>query len=321
MKMLAYLLIMAALVAGLISASTAYMVNIGTTDAPNNGLLPTEGETTFATLSSGAGSYGPLGDLEFILRIEKYQLAEDEYQEIENKPVVLLKKSEPKKTNDSDSEKELEKLETAPTGETLLARREAKLAIGRPDDRVTQELLDLLREKDVQYIRVSAFSLERWFSATGGFMGWVFSACALGLFLGAMIVRRAAKQEIEATRDADADERAGAAEAFAQINSTLETLQRDLAAVPEPRVRTAMVVERLSVIQRDYAPAFVADRPALIGALGLGGYAELMDRFAAMERQINRAWSAGADGHEDEAVTSLYRALAIMPEVAQKMPQ
>ncbi|MCA9293368.1 MAG: hypothetical protein KDA20_06110 [Phycisphaerales bacterium] len=320
MKMLAYLLITASLIVGAITASTAYLVDIGTPDAANNALLPADGSDNFAKLSSPAGKYDPHGDFELVQAIKRYQDGEDTYQEEQERAVELMPAADASDSEGS-SGPELEALDMQPTGETLLARREAVLPIGRTGDRVTEDLLGLLRERDVRSVRVSKFSAERWFGKAGRFMGWGFLASAFGLFVGAMVVRRATKQEIAATRETGGDERAGASAAFAQINNALETLQRDLAGVREPRVRNAMIVERIGVIQRDYAPAFVADRPALIGSLGLGGFAELMDRFAALERQMNRAWSAAADEHEDEAITSLYRALAIMPEVAQKLPQ
>ena len=46
----------------------------------------------------------------------------------------------------------------------------------------------------------------------------------------------------------------------------------------------------------------------------MGGYAELMDRFAGAERQINRAWSAAADGVLPES----HRCLANVPEMMRE---
>jgi hypothetical protein len=51
----------------------------------------------------------------------------------------------------------------------------------------------------------------------------------------------------------------------------------------------------------------------------MGGYAELMDRFAAGERQINRAWSAAADGYLDEATRCLSNVPAMLAEAEQKL--
>ena len=78
--------------------------------------------------------------------------------------------------------------------------------------------------------------------------------------------------------------------------------------------RQHAIIERLGEVQSTHVPAFVDARPLLISRLGLSGFAELMDRFAAMERQVNRAWSAAADGVEDEALDCLERASALAAE-------
>ncbi len=53
---------------------------------------------------------------------------------------------------------------------------------------------------------------------------------------------------------------------------------------------------------------FVESREAAIHSFGLGQYAELMTDFSVAERNINRAWSASADGYIDEVWASLDRA-------------
>lgn len=50
---------------------------------------------------------------------------------------------------------------------------------------------------------------------------------------------------------------------------------------------------------------FVEAREVMIHRFGLHNYASVMDRFAGGERQINRAWSASADGYVDEVWASL----------------
>ena len=64
---------------------------------------------------------------------------------------------------------------------------------------------------------------------------------------------------------------------------------------------------------------FIDARQALIGRHGLGGYAMIMDRFAAAERQINRARSAAADGVYDEAETCLKAAADRLRETSQTL--
>ncbi len=58
--------------------------------------------------------------------------------------------------------------------------------------------------------------------------------------------------------------------------------------------------------------AFVEARETLIHLYGLQPYADLMNRFALSERNINRAWSASADGYIDEVWICMERALQEM---------
>ncbi|MFU8829682.1 MAG: hypothetical protein ACNA8P_09650, partial [Phycisphaerales bacterium] len=96
-------------------------------------------------------------------------------------------------------------------------------------------------------------------------------------------------------------------------------LADDLARATTEDEKLEAIVRRIGFIQRDDVPAFVADRPALVNRLGLGGYAELMDNFAAMERQLNRAWSAAADGHLPESETCLQNAQPMVVETLRKL--
>ena len=47
----------------------------------------------------------------------------------------------------------------------------------------------------------------------------------------------------------------------------------------------------------------------LINRFGLGGFAEFMGLYSVLERRVNRAWSAAADGVHEEAVDCLTRAV------------
>jgi hypothetical protein len=83
---------------------------------------------------------------------------------------------------------------------------------------------------------------------------------------------------------------------------------------PEQRERFGLILTRVGELQKTHMVAFVEARPVLIARLGLGGYAELMDRYAAAERQLNRAWSAAADGVYEEAVQALEVAGVLLDE-------
>jgi len=83
--------------------------------------------------------------------------------------------------------------------------------------------------------------------------------------------------------------------------------------------RLKAIITRLGALQRDAIPRFIESRPRLVARLGLGRYAEIMDVFAAMERKINRAWSAAADGHLPESQAALDDAVAMAPGVRAKL--
>jgi hypothetical protein len=55
--------------------------------------------------------------------------------------------------------------------------------------------------------------------------------------------------------------------------------------------------------------AFVDARETIAHSFGLNAYAEVMSRFAAGERHLNRVWSASTDGYVDEAHAHITKAL------------
>ena len=60
-------------------------------------------------------------------------------------------------------------------------------------------------------------------------------------------------------------------------------------------------------------------RDVLVGTLGMAGFAALMDAFSRLERTLNRAWSAAADGVLDEAQRCVDEAVALAPEVERRL--
>jgi len=66
-------------------------------------------------------------------------------------------------------------------------------------------------------------------------------------------------------------------------------------------------------IDRDFPAdldAFVQARESISHRFGLHAYAEVMNSFAAGERNLNRVWSASTDGYIDEAKTYISKARA-----------
>jgi hypothetical protein len=168
------------------------------------------------------------------------------------------------------------------------------------------------RTRRVARVLVKEFSFSRWEGR------WFFLLALAGLGVGAFLVKSATRAEIataEAARaDGDSPE-----EALEAIGSIVAGLMRDLPALPDDHARCEAIVEMLGRAQRDHVPTFVDARTLLISRLSLSGYAALMDRFAAMERQINRAWSAAADQHYGEASVCIEKANLIVGETRERL--
>lgn len=67
--------------------------------------------------------------------------------------------------------------------------------------------------------------------------------------------------------------------------------------------------------------AFAEDREAIIHGLGLVSFAAVMDAFARAERQVNRAWSASADGYVDEVWACMGKAREFMAKAEETLKQ
>ena len=180
---------------------------------------------------------------------------------------------------------------------------------------ITPEVLTTLRAAGVDNVRVkNPFVFSRWRGR------WTFIGAAIGLVAGAFMVRLDAKRALEA-QQADATGDTMSPEiAVGAMRATLTALTAEIDAMDDESARNAAIVHRLDETQREHVPAVVEGRTRLIGAMGLGHYAEFMDQFSAFERQINRAWSAAADGVNHEAETCITRAEELLHEVESRLP-
>lgn len=211
---------------------------------------------------------------------------------------------------------------TAPAGlvRTEEGDREPLVKAGTP---LTQEVLTTLRGHELQRadgstpelrrIRVSAFSFGRWKEK------WWFLLASLGLVAGAALLRLDARRRAASAEPTGVGtKRLGPTEAIAAVKATLETLADRLSTGTDEE-RSDAVVVAIDKLRRRELDAFIENRDRLIGRHGLAGFAQIMDRFAAMERQINRAWSAAADGVLEEAEECVGQALRLVDEVEATM--
>ncbi|MAO20782.1 MAG: hypothetical protein CMJ25_08540 [Phycisphaerae bacterium] len=300
MKIIANLLIAISLIAGSLASSTAYLVRI---DGANPEKLST------LRLGSPAGSFDPsFASPEFNDRLEKVRAGLGAGGAAETNPL------KPETTPRVPAE--VPAVQTAPTGESVLRARESIMPIGQAGDPLTPGLIALLDESDVTYVKVTEFSIARWPYA------WLFGVSCLGLLAGALMMRNARKAELAQADSASASDVAQATDAqtvFARLSGRLHSLTEDLARTHDTSTRLEAILLHIGKIQRDDVPAFVANEPALVNRLSLAGYAELMDSFAAMERQLNRAWSAAADAHLPESEQCLRDAQPLLVETLRRL--
>jgi len=168
------------------------------------------------------------------------------------------------------------------------------------------------RELRSRRVAVSDFSVGRWD------LWWLFLVSVIGLFAGAMLLRKSAAADL--ARSGVAGDGEGA------VLSPLDLLRRAAektealrAALPTAHDRCAAVLNGVSAIQREDLDPFVEGRLRIAGEKGLGVYASIMDAFAGAERSYNRAWSAAADGHEPEAVACVDEAAGRLAEAISRM--
>jgi hypothetical protein len=182
---------------------------------------------------------------------------------------------------------------------------------------ITNEMLNELGAgtASAPVIRVMEFRWSLWGRA------WWFAASVVGLVAGAALLRadqRARRQAAAAGRAAGGAGRAR--DAFEHVRAAVHSLRDELPSSPET-VRLEVLLERIGQLQRTDLRDFVDAREELGHLVGARRCAELMDHFAAMERQLNRAWSAAADGVWEEARASLERAAQRFPDLESLLPE
>lgn len=133
--------------------------------------------------------------------------------------------------------------------------------------------------------------------AAGTFLVWL----ALGV-LGVVVVRRAAHREatdeVRLTANIETLERA-----LDRIVASAEWLNAEKNTIDVYDLR-----HRIDERFLDDLVGFVDARESIAHSYGLQAYAEVMNRFAAGERYLNRVWSASTDGYIEEAHRYIERA-------------
>lgn len=177
---------------------------------------------------------------------------------------------------------------------------------------LTDTLGARLAAAGVRRVRVKEFAWGRWDA------GWFFLTALVGLLAGGLIIRREDRQQMAALLEREPEETETPEYALRAAHDAVAALRRDVEGLDRAQQATE-ITRRVGDLQLTHLIAFVDARPELVGRFGIGGYARLMDPFAAGERQLNRAWSAAADGALAEALASLERGQEALAEALRRL--
>ena len=125
---------------------------------------------------------------------------------------------------------------------------------------------------------------------TASFLVWL----SVGI-VGVIVAQRARKAEATDVEVITTNVRA--------IETSLEALSSEARRLNEEKAGISVYDLRHRIDER-----FMADLVRFVDSYGLKAYAEVMNRFAAGERSLNRVWSASTDGYVDETSNYLEKA-------------
>lgn len=137
---------------------------------------------------------------------------------------------------------------------------------------------------------------------------WYLAAGIVGV-IGVYIVKTSARRDAQADHILEAD-RVMLHQSLASIVTNLEELNLGKAEIPTHEMR--FEIDRLFRIDLN---AFVDARESMKHLYSLQDFADVMSAFSVGERNINRVWSASADGYVDEVMNYLERAQTQFLEV------
>lgn len=195
---------------------------------------------------------------------------------------------------------------TAP-GEPLVSPRESDQPIMLSDTLIVR-----LTEAGVERVRVREFSFSRWDHR------WVFALAAFGMLVGGLVIRRLERTELAERMTKERREAETPEFALRAIHSDVAALLAELQSVGTKDATSELIRHRIDWLHETHILAFVSARRELVARFGIGGFARIMDPFAAAERQINRAWSAATDEDFEEARASLQSAVELLDEVIRR---
>ena len=123
------------------------------------------------------------------------------------------------------------------------------------------------------------------------------------------MTRAAAKEIVEHEATNQSEQANNPKHVVQTILEIARSLHEDLPKLSTESEKTNVIITRIDRVQKHLSMQIVDSRNVLISQLGLTGVAEFMDADSRMERALNRAWSAAADGVLDEAFDCISTAI------------
>ncbi|MFK7769282.1 MAG: hypothetical protein AB8B55_18820 [Mariniblastus sp.] len=129
-------------------------------------------------------------------------------------------------------------------------------------------------------------------------------------FIASIVIGAIGIAIFRAGRKSSADQGEKIQAEYKTLKPTIERLAKSVANLKHdlPNLAPTQITAQIDSTCAEDFNAFVEARESIIGEKGLPEYANVMTEFAAAERAVNRAWSAGADGYVDEVESCLTRA-------------
>lgn len=169
--------------------------------------------------------------------------------------------------------------------------------------------------KNIGYILVAAGFLGGAFATSLDVINvnWtLFIATAAAAVIG-LIIHKRQVQALARSETVLEVNRKALRESIANIVAALNEINED------GLTRGAVLRDRIDLKLREDLRRFADARESMVHLFGLQTYADIMSKFAAGERYINRVWSASADGYDSEAEAYLKRAAGQFDEARQQL--
>jgi len=144
---------------------------------------------------------------------------------------------------------------------------------------------------------------------------WPFVAAGLVVILVGIALRRSAGAptlEVEQIHSSDLKRPRRTGTLVDALSALVQGIERLHGEGPDAEL--AAIKDRIEELIWLGPERVGSSQEAIAAKVGFAAYAEVMAPLAASERWLNRAWSAAADGHRPECLSSLAEALAAARE-------